>query len=102
MAFSYISSDEKARALEAELGENAKGFKSDAADFDSAQGLVDQVVEAFGTVDIVVNNARLYTEPEYRNVAGFQLWDLTALTNLEASDQDHMEAAEARPSGNIC
>ena len=60
VAFTYASSDDKARALEAELSANggvAKGFKSDAADFDAAQKLVDQVVEEFGTVDILVNNA---------------------------------------------
>ena len=37
VAFTYLSSDEKARALEAELsskGITAKGFKSDAAKFD--------------------------------------------------------------------
>jgi len=44
--------------------------------------------------DIVETNALLYSEPEYRNVAGFQLWDLTALTKLEMSGQDHMEAAK--------
>ena len=44
--------------------------------------------------EIVETNALLYSEPEYRNVAGFQLWDLTALTNIEMSGQDHMEAAK--------
>ena len=46
VAFTYLSSEEKARALEAELSANggvAKGFKSDAADFEQAQILVDQV-----------------------------------------------------------
>lgn len=57
VAFTYLSSEEKAKALEAELGNNAKGFKSDASDFNAAEELVNKVVEAFGTVDIVVNNA---------------------------------------------
>ncbi len=45
VCFSYASSDEKARALEAELSEaggTAKGFKSNAADFNAAQELVDE------------------------------------------------------------
>jgi 3-oxoacyl-[acyl-carrier protein] reductase len=53
VAFTYASSDEKARALEQELGAygtKIKGFKSDAADFDAAQSLVDAVVAEFGTV----------------------------------------------------
>ena len=60
VAFTYLSSEEKAKALEAELsnsGGTAKGFKSDASVFDEAQSLVDAVVEEFGTVDVLVNNA---------------------------------------------
>jgi 3-oxoacyl-[acyl-carrier protein] reductase len=60
VAFTYRSSDEKARALEAELtanGGQVRGFKSDAAKMAEAESLVAAVVEAFGTVDVVVNNA---------------------------------------------
>lgn len=60
VAFTYRSSEEKARALEAELtanGGTAKGFKSDAGDFEQAAKLVEDVVKEFGTVDIVINNA---------------------------------------------
>ena len=60
VAFTYRSSEEKARALEAELTSNGgivRGFKSDAAEMDQAEALVSEVVEAFGTVNIVVNNA---------------------------------------------
>jgi 3-oxoacyl-[acyl-carrier protein] reductase len=60
VAFTYLSSDEKARALENELsagGGVAKGFKSDASKFDDAQKLVDDVVAEFGTIDVLVNNA---------------------------------------------
>lgn len=60
VAFSFLSSEEKARALEAELtsgGGTAKGFKSDASKFDQAQKLVDDIVAEFGTIDVVINNA---------------------------------------------
>ena len=60
VAFTYLSSDEKARALEAELaafGVKAKGYKSDAADHKAAEELVNSVVAEFGTVDVLVNNA---------------------------------------------
>ena len=60
VAFTYLSSDEKAKALEDELkanGVEAKGFKSNAANFEAAEKLVKEVIEEFGTVDVVVNNA---------------------------------------------
>ena len=60
IAFTYLSSEEKAKALEGELsafGIKAKGFKSDASQFDAAQDLADNVMETFGTIDVLVNNA---------------------------------------------
>jgi len=60
IAFTYRSSDEKAKALEKELSANgckAKGYKSDASDFDAAQQLATDVLEEFGSIDVLVNNA---------------------------------------------
>ena len=60
IAFTYSSSVESALALENELntlGIKAKGYQSNAADFNEAQTLVDQVIVEFGTVDILINNA---------------------------------------------
>lgn len=60
VAFTYSSSTESAQVLEAELnatGIKAKGYKSNAADFNEAQTFVDAVLEEFGTVDILINNA---------------------------------------------
>ena len=60
IAFTYRSSDEKAKQLEKELSANgckAKGYKSDASDFDAAQQLASDVLEEFGSIDVLVNNA---------------------------------------------
>ena len=60
IAFTYRSSDEKAKALEKELSVNgckAKGYKSDASDFNAAQQLADDVLKEFGSIDVLVNNA---------------------------------------------
>ena len=60
IAFTYLSSEEKAKALAEELsafGVKAKGFKSDASKFEAAQDLADQVMETFGSIDVLVNNA---------------------------------------------
>ena len=60
IAFTYRSSDEKAKVLEEELSANgckAKGYKSDASDFDAAQQLANDVMGEFGSIDVLVNNA---------------------------------------------
>jgi 3-oxoacyl-[acyl-carrier protein] reductase len=60
VAFTYSSSVESALVLENELnslGIKAKGYQSNAADFDEAQTMVDAVLADFGTVDILINNA---------------------------------------------
>jgi 3-oxoacyl-[acyl-carrier protein] reductase len=60
VAFTYSSSVESAMALENELnalGIKAKGYQSNAADFNESQKLVDDVIAEFGTVDVLINNA---------------------------------------------
>ncbi|WP_115461820.1 3-oxoacyl-[acyl-carrier-protein] reductase [Winogradskyella aurantiaca] len=60
VAFTYSSSVDAAKALEKELsdiGIKAKGYQSNAASFTEAQELVDQVLEDFGAIDILINNA---------------------------------------------
>jgi 3-oxoacyl-[acyl-carrier protein] reductase len=87
VAFTYLSSDEKARALEAELtaqGGVAVGFKSDASNFDQAHELVDQVVEQFGTVDVLVNNAGITRDTLMMRMTEEQ-WDEVMDTNLKSA-----------------
>ncbi len=60
VAFTYSSSVDAANALENALntaGVKAKGYKSNAADFEQAQQLVKDVIEDFGSIDILINNA---------------------------------------------
>jgi len=60
VAFTYSSSVDAAKALERELGDlgiKAKGYQSNAASFTEAQELVDQVLQDFGAIDILINNA---------------------------------------------
>ena len=60
VAFTYSASAEAASELEKELnalGVKAKGYKSNAASFDEAQKLADDVVAEFGSIDVLVNNA---------------------------------------------
>ena len=60
VAFTFLSSVEKGQALEQELqqyGTKVKGYRSDASKMEDAESLIAQVVEDFGGVHIVVNNA---------------------------------------------
>ena len=60
VAFTYNSSAEAAEALAEELshlGVKVRAYKSNAASFDQSQELVDQVLEDFGSIDILINNA---------------------------------------------
>lgn len=60
VAFTYLSSVEQGKALENELkakGVNAVGIRSDASDFEAAQSLIEEVLKAFGQIDVLVNNA---------------------------------------------
>jgi len=60
VAFTYSSSVDAAKLLESELqsfGISAKGYKSNAANFDAAQELAKDVLKEFGAIDILVNNA---------------------------------------------
>ena len=60
VAFTYSASVDAAKALEAELQEHGttiKGYQSNAANFDDSQKLIDEVLNDFGSIDILINNA---------------------------------------------
>jgi 3-oxoacyl-[acyl-carrier protein] reductase len=73
--------------LEVELAANggiAKGFKSDAGKYDEAQTLVDDVVAAFGTIDVLVNNAGITRDTLLMRMSEEQ-WDEVMNTNLKSA-----------------
>ena len=60
VAFTYNSSAQSAEDLAKELeakGVKAKAYQSNAASFEEAQKLIDDVNAEFGSIDIVINNA---------------------------------------------
>ena len=60
VAFTFSSSVDAAKTLENELnalGIKAKGYQSNAASFDEAQKLAEDVAKEFGSIDILINNA---------------------------------------------
>lgn len=86
VAFTYRSSSEAAEALEQELsagGGTVKGFQSDAASMTDAERLAGEVVEAFGTVDIVINNAGITDDTLLMRMTEEQ-WDRVISVNLKS------------------
>lgn len=86
VAFTYVSSDDKAKALEAELqafGVKAQAYKSDAGDFKAADELVNSVVAAFGTIDVLVNNAGITRDTLLMRMSEAQ-WDEVMNANLKS------------------
>jgi 3-oxoacyl-[acyl-carrier protein] reductase len=86
IAFTYLSSDEKAKQLEEKLtamGVKARAFKSDAADYVAAENLASEVVKEFGSIDICVNNAGISRDNLLLRVSPEQ-WDEVMHANLKS------------------
>jgi 3-oxoacyl-[acyl-carrier protein] reductase len=86
VAFTYLSSVEKGKALEDELsafGIKAKGYRSDAADFKAAEELINNIVNDFGALHIVVNNAGITRDNLLMRMTE-EAWDEVINTNLKS------------------
>ena len=86
IAFTYMSSIEKAKAVEDELtslGVKAKGYRSDAADFVAAEQLIADVVNDFERIDAVVNNAGITRDGLLMRMSE-ENWDDVMNTNLKS------------------
>jgi 3-oxoacyl-[acyl-carrier protein] reductase len=86
IAFSYVSSDEKAKALEERLqgfGVKAKAYKSNAGIFAECEAMVGDVVKEFGTVDVCVNNAGISKDNLLLRMTPEQ-WDEVIAINLKS------------------
>ena len=86
VAFTYLSSVERGEALEKELaayGTTVKGYRSDASDYESAEKLVADVMEDFGSLDIVVNNAGVTKDNLLMRMTEDQ-WDDVQRINLKS------------------
>lgn len=86
IAFTYLSSEERAKAIEtkvAALGVKVKSYKSDAAKFEEAEQLVNQVIADFGAIDTCVNNAGISRDNLLLRVTQDQ-WDEVMQANLKS------------------
>ena len=86
VAFTYLSSEEKAKALEDRLkglGVRAKAYRSNAGVFAESEAFVNDVVKEFGTVDICVNNAGISKDNLLLRLTPEQ-WDDVINVNLKS------------------
>ena len=86
VAFTYIGSEEKAKELEKSLtagGGQARGFRSDASKMEDAENLIKEVLEIYGGIDIVVNNAGITDDTLLMRMSEDQ-WDRVMNVNLKS------------------
>ncbi|MFI3258868.1 MAG: 3-oxoacyl-[acyl-carrier-protein] reductase [Rikenellaceae bacterium] len=87
VAFTDLVIDEGGEATVAELlsyGVKAKGYASNAADFESTHEVVKQIQDEFGRIDILVNNAGI-TKDGLMMRMGEAQWDAVIAVNLKSA-----------------
>ncbi len=86
IAFTYVSSEEKAKSLEDKikaLGVKVKSYKSNAGIYEESEAMVNDVIKEFGAIDICVNNAGISKDNLLLRMTQEQ-WDDVMTTNLKS------------------
>ena len=86
IAFTDLFNDENMKATEAELnalGIKAKGYASDASNFDDTDKVVNEIVNDFGRIDVLVNNAGITKDTLLMRMTEDQ-WDAVINVNLKS------------------
>ena len=87
IAFTDLAIDENGKATEQEiaaLGVRAKGYASNAANFEEAHSVVAEIVKDFGRIDILVNNAGITRDGLMMRMTE-QQWDMVINVNLKSA-----------------
>ena len=87
VAFTDLVIDENGKATESEIaakGVKAKGYASNAANFDETHSVVEQIVKDFGKIDILVNNAGITKDGLMLRMTEAQ-WDAVLAVNLKSA-----------------
>ncbi|WP_027001384.1 3-oxoacyl-[acyl-carrier-protein] reductase [Hugenholtzia roseola] len=86
VGFTYLSSVEKGEALVKELeafGVKAKGYRSDAADYEASEALIKDFTSDFSTLDALINNAGITRDTLLMRMSEAQ-WDEVLRVNLKS------------------
>jgi 3-oxoacyl-[acyl-carrier protein] reductase len=86
IVLSYARHADRASAVAAEIrnaGRQAEVFRADLVHAHEATALIERAIALFGTVDIVVNNAGIWTQGEM-GVMPEEVWDETMAVNLKS------------------
>jgi 3-oxoacyl-[acyl-carrier protein] reductase len=86
IAITNIVDDEEFQTAVRELGllgVTARGYVSNAADFEDSQRVIDQVVKDFGKIDVLVNNAGITRDTLLMRMTESQ-WDTVIAVNLKS------------------
>ncbi|MDB4655452.1 3-oxoacyl-[acyl-carrier-protein] reductase [Flavobacteriales bacterium] len=86
LVFTYLSSEDKANALATELSVNGAKvlpIRSDASQLEQAEKLIETIVEKYGQVDVVVNNAGVTRDNLLMRMKE-EDWDAVIDTNLKS------------------
>ncbi|MCE5206515.1 MAG: 3-oxoacyl-[acyl-carrier-protein] reductase [Porphyromonadaceae bacterium] len=87
IAFTDLVIDETGKATEneiASLGVKCKGYASNAANFDESHKVVDQIMQDFGRIDVLVNNAGITKDGLMMRMSE-QQWDAVINVNLKSA-----------------
>ena len=87
IAFTDLAIDENAQRTEQEiaaLGVKAKGYASNAANFEETHKVVEEIVKEFGRIDILVNNAGITKDGLMMRMSEAQ-WDAVLTVNLKSA-----------------
>lgn len=86
VAFTDLFEDENMKATEDELnalGVKAKGYASDASNFEETEKVVSEIAKEFGSIDVLVNNAGITKDTLLMRMTEEQ-WDAVIKVNLKS------------------
>ena len=87
VAFTDLAIDDNAKATEAEIaayGVRAKGYASNAANYDDTHNVIAEIMKDFGRIDVLVNNAGITRDGLMMRMDEKQ-WDMVINVNLKSA-----------------
>lgn len=84
VAFTYLNSEKEATDICEELGDNVLAIRADAVDFEKASQVINEVLEKFSRIDVLINNVALARDKPIWKMEEAD-WDFTMANVLKPS-----------------